>query len=182
MLFRAMEESLAHEDDIPQDHRFTEAVVTVANAQKFLQSIWTHDIAGIADEFVDEYGSYRLRQANNALNAWRKNWDARRTWDVFGNKSGSFSHPMNFWLLAKLFITVHFLRNRLPDSDTTGHGEAKLESADLRAFFKAKRSAHADDRIQAQIQVINWLMQIRKHQTGRPLASQSFLSEVMDGH
>ena len=176
-----MEESLTHEDNIPQDHHFAEAVTTVTNAQDFLQNIFAHDIVGIADEFVNKYGSYGLRQANNALNAWRRNWETRRVWDVFGNRSGAFSHPMNFWLLAKLFIIVHFFRNRIPDSAVAGHGEAGLQDAGLHAYFRARTSAHADDRIQAQVQVINWLMQIRKHQTGRPLASQNFLSQVMDG-
>ena len=179
VLFRAMEQSLAHEDDILQDCISLGGVPIPSDTRTFLlRDMFNYNISVIADEAANTYGSYPLRSANEALNAWRRNWDARRVRDVYSSDgSGAFSHPMNFWLLAKVLIVAHFFRNRV--SSTGDSGSAGTD--ELSAFFRASKTANANDRIQAQLQVIQWLTMIRQHRDGRPLASESFLSQVMDG-
>ena len=170
-----MEESLDHENNIPsaESSRTSDAV---PNHSYLLQrDLLNHNVANIANDVVTRYGSDAMKRANNALNAWRRNWDVRRIHDIYDERHSAFTHPLNFWLLAKLFVVLHFFRNHVSRSDDDG----QHQSPEFLAFARANDGI-ASGRIIVQLQVIEWLSRIRQRPDGQSLSAESFLAQVIN--
>jgi hypothetical protein len=187
ILFRAMEESLDDENTVPHDEPtfFTQA--TGVNFWDLLnRDLLNYDIANIANKIVGKHGSAAIRRIDDALDAWLRNWNARRVQDIYDERHSAFAHPVNFWLLAKLFIVLHFFRNRY-DRHVLGMGEGGQSERDseLYAFYNSNNGT-AQGKLALQVQVIGWLSKLRRQRegslvSGGSLASGgSFLSEVLN--
>ena len=181
MLFRAMEESLDDENSLPQDGpaSSTNASDTILSAL-LNRDLLDYDVANVADEIVGKYGSDAIRSVNHALNAWLANWNARRVHDMYHENHVAFTHPFNFWLLAKLFLVLHFFRNRYPISGIIQDGQPERDS-ELQGFYNPS-SGTARDRLNTQVQVIGWLSMFRRQREGSLLSAGSFLSKVLNAH
>lgn len=138
VLFRTMEESLDDENNVPQlqpqdEHQHAQAQAAYMNVSDLLtRNLADYDIANIANEIVAKYGSESMQRVNSYLDAWQRNWHARRLHDMYDERRGAFTHPMNFLLLAKLFIILHFFRNCYhpqPQHAQTVSPEAAVSSA-----------------------------------------------------
>jgi hypothetical protein len=182
ILFRAMEESLDDENVLPQDEPASSTPSTDVNVSDLLnRDLLNYDVANIANEIVAKYGSDAIRRVNDALDAWRRNWDARQLHDIYGERHVAFTHPFNFWLLAKLFIVLHFFRNRYHRFTPVmgGDGAQPGGESELHAFFNPSNGT-AQDRLATQVQVIGWLSKFRRQREGSLLSVGSFLSEVLN--
>lgn len=174
-----MEESLDHENNIPKPGSLQSPEV-IPNLSTLLQrDLLNHDIANIANDVVAKYGSESMKHANNSLNAWRRNWDVRRMHDVHEKDGGdaSFGHPLNFWLLAKLFVVLHFFRHHI----MTGPNRKGNEHQDSEFLaFSCASDGTVDAKIRAQIQVVNWLSRIRRRgQDADLLPAEGFMSQII---
>jgi hypothetical protein len=166
-IFHVMDESLDRENNIPSSSEFSDVVSNLSTL------LLNHDVANIADEIVNKYGSEAMKRANSALSAWRRNWDLRRIHDVHDkDNTSAFSHPLNFWVLAKLFLVLHFFRNHT--SASTG---GKQDSEFL--LFSQNAACTIDTKIRLQVQVINWLSKIRRRQHTDLLPAEDFMSQVI---
>lgn len=181
ILFRAMEESLDDENNLPQDEPASSTQSTDVRFSDLLNGgLLNYDVANIANEIVAKYGSDAIKRVNDALNAWLRNWDARRAHDIYNERHIAFTHPFNFWLLAKLFVVLHFFRHRY-HRDITGmdkDGQPEGDSG-LHAFYNPNNGT-AQDRLATQVLVIGWLSKFRKQREGSLLSVGSFLSEVLN--
>ncbi|KAK9364431.1 hypothetical protein V1509DRAFT_643697 [Lipomyces kononenkoae] len=182
ILFRAMEESLDDENNVPEDERASSNQGTDVNFSDLLnRDLLNYDIANIANRIVAAYGSDAIRRVNDALDAWLRNWNARRVHDMYDEKHGAFTHPLNFWLLAKLFLVLHFFRNRyhryLPGLGEDGPPDR--EGLELHAFYNSDNGT-AQGRLTIQVQVIGWLSKLRRQREGSLLSAGSFLSQVLN--
>jgi hypothetical protein len=181
ILFRAMEESLDDENNVPQDEPVSSTQATDVNFSDLLnRDLLNYDIANIATKIVGKHGSAAIRRVDDALDAWLRNWNARRVRDIYDERHSAFTHPLNFWLLAKLFLVLHFFRNRyhrhVPDMGEDGQPERNSE---LHAFYNSNNGA-AQGRLATQVQVIGWLSKLRRQREGSLLSGGSFLSEVLN--
>lgn len=181
ILFRAMEESLDDENNVPQDEPASSTQATDVNFSDLLnRDLLNYDIANIATKIVGKHGSAAIRRVDDALDAWLRNWNARRVRDIYDERHSAFTHPLNFWLLAKLFLVLHFFRNRyhrhVPDMGEDGQPERNSE---LHAFYNSNNGA-AQGRLATQVQVIGWLSKLRRQREGSLLSGGSFLSEVLN--
>ncbi|KFY87816.1 hypothetical protein V498_07018 [Pseudogymnoascus sp. VKM F-4517 (FW-2822)] len=180
VLFRAMEESLDDENNVPLDEATSSTQSADVNFSDLLnRDLLNYDIANIATKIVGKYGSAAIRRVDDALDAWLRNWNARRIRDIYDERHGAFTHPLNFWLLAKLFLVLHFFRNRyqgrVPGIGEDGQPERDSE---LHAFYN--NNGAAQGRLAIQMQVIGWLSKLRKQREGSLLSGGSFLSEVLN--
>ncbi|KFY34486.1 hypothetical protein V494_06721 [Pseudogymnoascus sp. VKM F-4513 (FW-928)] len=181
VLFRTMEESLDDENNVPLDDANSNSSnqSTEVNFSDLLnRDLLNYDIANIASRIVGKYGSPTIRRVDDALDAWLKNWNARRVRDMYDERHGAFTHPLNFWLLAKLFLVLHFFRNRyqgqVPGMDENG----QPRDSELHAFYN--NNGAAQGRLAIQMQVIGWLSKLRRQREGNLLSGGSFLSEVLN--
>lgn len=133
----------------------------------------THEIANIANEIVKQRGSGEMKRLNDSLNSWHRNWIARRLRDTHNEQITAFSHPLNFWLLAKLFIVLHFFRHQISDS----RANRELETPEVLDFFGEDTTTSG--KIRVQVQIVEWLSRIRRRQAVMPSSAQSFLSRVI---
>lgn len=213
ILFRTMEESLDDENNVPQlqpqdEHEQAQANAAYMNVSDLLtRNLANYDIANIANEMVAKYGSESMRRVNSYLDAWQRNWHARRIHDMYDDRRGAFTHPMNFLLLAKLFIIVHFFRNCYHPQPQNAHGvspttaaagmrsddmhqpppqqqpqgrDVGAEGDGLLAFYNCNSgTSQAQGRLIVQVHVIGWLARIRQQRDGKLLSAGSFLSEVL---
>lgn len=180
VLFRAMEESLDDENNVPLDEVTSSVQSTDVNFSDLLnRDLLNYDIANIATKIVGKYGSAAIRRVDDALDAWLRNWNARRMRDIYDERHGAFTHPLNFWLLAKLFLVLHFFRNRY-QGHVPGMGEDSQPERDseLHAFYN--NNGAAQGRLAIQMQVIGWLSKLRRQREGSLLSGGSFLSEVLN--
>ncbi|KFY78179.1 hypothetical protein V499_02615 [Pseudogymnoascus sp. VKM F-103] len=180
VLFRAMEESLDDENNVPLDDATSSTQSTDVNFSDLLnRDLLNYDIANIASKIVGKYGSASIRRVDDALDAWLRNWNARLRRDIYDERHGAFTHPLNFWLLAKLFVVLHFFRNRyqgnVPDMGEDGQPQRDSE---LHAFYN--NNGAAQGRLAIQMQVIGWLSKLRKQREGSLLSGGSFISEVLN--
>ncbi|KFY57793.1 hypothetical protein V496_06340 [Pseudogymnoascus sp. VKM F-4515 (FW-2607)] len=180
VLFWAMEESLDDENNVPLDEATSSTQSADVNFSDLLnRDLLNYDIANIATKIVGKYGSAAIRRVDDALDAWLRNWNARRIRDIYDERHGAFTHPLNFWLLAKLFLVLHFFRNRyqgrVPGIGEDGQPERDSE---LHAFYN--NNGAAQGRLAIQMQVIGWLSKLRKQREGSLLSGGSFLSEVLN--
>lgn len=183
ILFRAMEESLDDENNVPQNEPASSTQATDINFSDLLNRdlhLLNYNIANIANEIVGKHGSGAIRRVDDALNAWLRNWNARQVHDIYDERHSAFTHPLNFWLLAKLFLVLHFFRNRyhrhIPGIGEDGQPERDSE---LHAFYDSNNGA-AHGRLATQVQVIGWLSKLRRQREGSLLSGGSFLSEVLN--
>ncbi len=170
-----MEESLDDENNIPQDESEGNPVVIPTLSSLLHRDLLNHDVAKIANDVVTKYGSEAMKRANAALDAWRRNWDVRRMQDIYDERNSAFSHPLNFWLLAKLFVVLHFFRNHVSGNSFDG----QQQNTEFLAFSYANDGS-ASGRITVQLQVIDWLSRIRQRRDRQPLSAESFLSQVIN--
>jgi hypothetical protein len=176
MLFRVMEESLDDENNVPLDEFTDPTDVNVSNLLNL--DLLNYDVANIARKIVGKHGSAAIRGVDGALDAWLRNWNARRMHDIYDERHCAFTHPLNFWLLAKLFLVLHFFRNQC-HRHVSSVGDQPERDSGLHAFFNSNNGS-AQDKLAAQVQVIGWLSKIRKQQKGSLLSGGSFLSEVLN--
>ena len=174
MLFHAMEESLEDEDNIPNIRSLDNPDAIPDLSTLLYNNLLNHDIPNIANDVVSKWGSDMMKRCNNCLNAWRRNWDARRVHDVHGEQNTAFGHPVNFWLLAKLFVVLHFFRNKVSSTPAT---HLRQDSEFLN--FSCANDGTRSGKIQMQMQVLDWLSRIR-HRKTTLLPSESFLALVID--
>ncbi|KAI5786450.1 hypothetical protein DFH27DRAFT_259364 [Peziza echinospora] len=185
VLFRVMEESLDDENNMPQNDEPASSSSTQAAGvnlsdllnHNFELHLLNYNIANIANEIVGKHGSGSIKRVNDALDAWLRNWNARKVQDIYDERHSAFTHPLNFWLLAKLFLVLHFFRNRY-QRNTGEDGQGERDS-DLHAFYNVNKGA-AHDRLETQVQVIGWLSKLRRQREGSLLSGGSFLSEVLN--
>ena len=116
-----------------------------------------------------------MKRVNDALNAWRRNWDVRKMHDIYDERNSAFSHPLNFWLLAKLFVVLHFFRKHICSTADAGEHQS-LEFLTL----SCANDGSASGKIKVQLQVIEWLSRLRMLPTGQLLSGESFLSQVIN--
>ena len=178
VLYRAMEESLDDEDIVLYDEDQSLADADVRLTYLLNREILTYDVAKSANEIVSKYGSDSIRRANDAFDAWLRNWNARREVDMYDERHGAFTHPLNFWLLAKLFLVLHFLRDRYrPGAAPEGHPNP---NSVLGSFYNSNSNGSAQSKLATQVQVIGWLAKFRKQQQESLLSSGSSLSAVLN--
>lgn len=147
---------------------------TASNLSNLLyRDLLNHNIVNIANELVNQYGSSEMRRTNVVLNLWHRNWLSRRVNDTHDQQNRAFSHPLNFWLLAKLFVVLHFFRHCI--SDTSENME--LQNPEMLAFLSEDESIVG--KIRSQVQIIIWLSRIRQGQGMKPSSTRSFLSQVI---
>ena len=176
ILYRAMEESLDHENNICNSPTSEIPVSTPASLSKLLRhDLLNHHIVKITNDLVDRQGSDAMKRANAALDAWHRNWDLRKSRDIYGERNSAFSHPLNFWLLAKIFIVLHFFRNH----PSIISNNQQQQDTEFFAFFDTNDGT-ASKRIAVQLQVIDWLSRIRHRREREPLSAESFLSQVFN--
>ena len=160
-----MEDSLDDEDDMTMTNLGPGSQVPDLTAM-LRRELINHTVDRIADDIVAKCGSSNMKRVNNALTAWRVNWDARRTQDAYVDKTTFFSHPLTFWRLAKLYVVLHFFRHQ--------------SGQDSELFAFSARSGEAGAKIHVQLQVIQWLWWLRQQKDGQQLATESFLSQVIN--
>lgn len=169
-----IEARLDHENIMPTQQPSQQPTVTPDLSNILSRDLHTHEIANIANEIVDQNGSGEMKRINNSLNSWHRNWISRRVSDDHDEQNSAFSHPLNFWLLAKLFIVLHFFRHQ--SSGPGGNGE--LQNPEVLAFLG--EDATTSGKIRVQVQIIEWLSRIRRRQAAMPSAVESFLSRVIN--
>ena len=171
-----MEESLDYENNICNSSASEIPVSTPESLSKLLHhDLLNHHIANIANDLVDRQGSDAMKRVNAALDAWHRNWDLRKSRDIYGKRNSAFSHPLNFWLLAKVFVVLHFFRNHPWIIDNN----KKQQETEFLAFFDANDGT-SSKRIAVQLQIIDWLSRIRHRRETEPLSAESFLSQVFN--
>jgi hypothetical protein len=170
-----MEESLDHDNKIPQSGPIGHPESTSYLSTLLDGSLLDHDVASIANDVVARYGSEAMRGINNDLNCWRRNWDARRLHDVHAERNTHFSHPLNFWILAKLFVVLHFFRHYVPSP--TDHS---LQPNRGFFAFSSGNDGTTRGKIKRQAQVVDWLSRIRRQQDAQPLMAECFMSQVIN--
>lgn len=178
MLFQMMQESLDFENVVPKDHG-------VASSEEIRRNLVdlvggngaVYNIAEVANDLVMKYGFDGIKRINQALDAWKRNWDNRQRHDVHGENHTAFSHPINFWMLAKLFIVLHFFRNQYINTDSTELFDSSHDKG-LHLFYTMDRSK-TDSRLAIQGYIIGWLSLIRRQKGDRQLTTGSFLSQVL---
>lgn len=159
ILFRAMEQELDPESMIPPG-------IATSTVSELLQlSVPGEQVAAAADHLTSQYGSPALVQVNATLDAWRRNWDARKQHDHYSDVEDGFVHPLNFWYLAKLFILVHLKRGHASNDD------------DVAALYRDKSLQNT---LQTQLRVIGWMRRLRQVHGGGLASSGSFLSQVIN--
>lgn len=186
VLFRIMEESGEFEDSLPAPGDRSSNLEAYPKLCPLVYcAVITDDVENLANEVVNNHGSDSMKRANNALNAWRKNWDDRKIRDIHqdDDTTSAFTHPLNFWVLAKLFIILHFFRNRVisgqDGSDGIG-GErtAEEQRSELLTYYRAKGGS-TSEKLAVQVQIIGWLAKIRQQSDKHALGTESFLSQVL---
>lgn len=179
-----MEESLDDENNVPQDETGSSTQETDMNLSNLLnRDFLNYDVANIANNIVDKYGSVSIRRVNNALDAWLRNWNARRVRDIYDERHTAFTHPLNFFLLAKLFLVLHFFRNRYQrHASVIGEDGQPEQDSELHHFYNNSNNGAAQGRLKTQMQVIGWLSKLRRQREGGLLSAGSFLSEVLNMH
>lgn len=115
-----------------------------------------------------------MKRANHALNVWRLNWDLRSVHDVYDEKNSAFNHPLNYWLLARLFVVLHFFRNHNYELEDSTPPNAEF------AAFSSANGRTATGKIRIQREVVKWLARIRQRQEGETLSAENFLSQVIN--
>lgn len=144
-------------------------------SELLIDQLATHEIDDIANDFVSKHGTDSFKHVNNALNIWRTMWDSRQIRDIYDESNSAFSHPLNFYLLAKLFIVLHFLRDRMIDEGFTGQ---QTEKDELVTYCGAKDGTMSS-KIRMQEQVINWLSRLRRSHS-EPLQAPNLVSQVIN--
>ena len=169
-----MEANLEHENTIPAPIHSDSSLETF-NITKILQEqLNNHTIVDLANDLVSRYGTDSIKRANNAFDTWRRVWDSRNIYDMYDGCNSAFGHPLNFFLLAKLFIVLHFLRN-CDTEDFDGHERDKIE-------FMAYHNAVNDNmgsKMTAQVQVINWLSRLRQQPGIEASQQNNIVSQVI---
>jgi hypothetical protein len=168
-----IEASLDHENTMPTQQPLQNPRMTLNLSNILYRDLHTHEIANIADEIVNQNGSGDMKRINDSFNSWHRNWIARRVSDTHAEENSAFSHPLNFWLLAKLFIVLHFFRNRV--LDPRGNGE--MQTQEVLTFLGEDTSTSG--KIRVQVQIVEWLSRIRRRQAVLPSSGESFLSRVI---
>ena len=164
-----MEQSLDDENIFPQGSEHGLSTPAASPITRILDNdLANGDIADIANDLVEKYGSRSIQHANNTLNAWRRNWGARKIRDLIKDDDcRAFNHPLGFWFLLKLLIVLHFFRN--------DDGSNNLQQSNMMRAYSVSTS----DRLIVQERVIGWLSRIRRIGNSGSLPSPIYLSHVL---
>lgn len=172
----AADASLDDENVIPINASSNDHETKPDLAELLNDHLMNHTIDQVAENIVSAYGSDWMRHVNKALNKWRMVWDARQTYDIYDESNTAFNHPLNFYLLAKLFIVLHFLRNRNRDDDFSGRAEDKAELF----AYRSVNDGTIEGRVRSQIQVLNWLSRLRRRPDVGSLQGTGLVSQVIN--
>ena len=122
-------------------------------------------ITTLADELVMKYGSPTMTRMNDVLNNWHHSWTIRKSHDPFKENRTFLCDPMRFWWLAKLYLVLHFHRDKIrKDSE-----------------WQALGSEFADEhsKAQTQLKVVSWLLQLRRPQDEVTSSTEHYLAHLL---
>lgn len=175
VLSHAIEASLDHENTIPLSTASSSSGATPDLSKILGEQLSSHEIVDTASDYVSQYGSDSVNRVNIALDNWKRTWDSREAYDTYGECNSAFGHPLNFYLLAKLFIVLHFLRHHVTEGGFSGQEQYK---AQLMAYYGAA-DGRLSNKIKAQVQVIDWLSRLRRRPGVETLPANSLVSQVI---